>query len=425
MWLVRLAVRNLLRNKSRTLISGLAIALCVALVVLGSNFEYGAWQDRLESTITSAAGHVVVNAEGYHDDPVTESTITESAQAVATLQQTFPGRRVLRRAQAGGLLQSPRNTARAMLMGVDPAAEAPATKLDDAILDDGVSTFLPADEGCGSAHVQGTPRRPCSLVLGQIMADSLQVEVGDKVVFMTQVDGEMESVALRVSGIFDTGVDVTDGFMGMVSIQALQPVLPGTDPAHSLVVHLDDEAGTTAAKAATIAALDREGLDVRTWWEALPELQKAMELDRGISALIYGFIGMIIAVVILSTILMSVAERTREIGVLLSLGMRPAHIAQMVLIEALVLGVVFTAAGLVLQAPFTWYFMVYGVDYGELASNTTNDAGVVFDTVMKARIDWFSVVYYSISGIVLTVIAGVWPAWRATRLQPVEAMRHV
>lgn len=425
MWLVRLASRNLLRNKSRTLISGLAIALCVALVTLGSNFEYGAWQDRLESSITGIAGHVVVNAVGYHDEPEPEKTIGRSGDVVSTLNQVFPDKRVLRRVQAGGLLQSPRNTARAMLMGVDPSAETPATKLDDAILDDGVSAFLPADEACGSAHVEGARRRPCSLVIGQEMADTLQVEVGDKVVFMTQIDGEMESVALRVAGIFDTGVDLTDGFMGMVPIQALQPLLPGDDPAHQVVVHLTDEAGTSAGKVAAVAALQRDDLDVRTWWEALPELQKAMELDRGVSALIYTFIGLIIAVVILSTILMSVAERTREIGVLLALGMRPAHVAQMVLIEALILGIVFTAAGLALQAPGTWYFMTYGVDYGDLASNSASDAGVVYDTVMKARIDWYNIVYYSISGVVLTVIAGVWPAWRATRLQPVEAMRHV
>ena len=91
---------------------------------------------------------------------------------------------------------------------------------------------------------------------------------------------------------------------------------------------------------------------------------------------------------------------------------------------ALVLGIVFTAIGLAIQAPFTWYLMTYGVDYGEIASNTASDAGVVFDTVMKARIDWFNLAYYSVMGVVLTVIAGVWPAWRATRMQPVEAMRH-
>ena len=425
MWLVRLAVRNLLRNKSRTLISGLAITLCVALVTLGSNFEYGAWQDRLESTITGIAGHVVVTADGYQTDPLAETTLADSGAAVSALQERFPETRVLRRAQAGGLLQSPRNTARAMVMGVDPGPESSATQLDEAILDDGHSAFLPADEACGTHHVAGQPKRPCSVILGDTLADTLQVEVGDKIVFMTQIGTEMESVPLRVAGLFHTGVDMTDGFMVMAPIQAVQPILPGDDPAHQVVVHLDDEAGSESAKAATIETLDRDGLDVRTWWEALPELQRMMELDRGISAMIYGFIAMIIAVVILSTILMSVAERTREIGVLLSLGMRPVHVAQMVLIEALVLGIVFTAAGLLLQAPLTWYLITYGVDYGELASNSATDAGVVFSTVMKARIDWASMVFYSIGGVVLTVIAGVWPAWRATRLQPVEAMRHV
>jgi ABC-type lipoprotein release transport system permease subunit len=409
MWLLTLAVRNLVRNRWRTALSGSAIALSVALVVFGSNFEYGIWQDRLEMSILATSGHVVVQPEGYREDPEPDRTLEGSGQALEALRQTFPEARVLRRALVGGLLTSPRNTSRIGLIGVEPEAERPATRLDDALIE-------------GAWLDPGDPR---GVVLGAGVADALEVGVGDKVVLMTQVGDEMDSIPLRVRGLFRTGIPLSDNTTGITTIGALQRILPGEDPAHQLAVHLEREDQTPEARDRAAAAVGAQGRAVLTWQEALPELQRTMELDRGMSRLIYSFIFLIIAVVILSTMLMSVMERTREFGVLLALGLSPGRLARLVLIESLILGVLATAAGLLIQAPFTAWLMIAGLDLGELAAGTTDAAGVVLDSTVKARIDWVSLAGFSGSAIVLTVLAGVWPAWRATRLHPVDAMRHV
>ena len=237
---------------------------------------------------------------------------------------------------------------------------------------------------------------------------------------------EMESVPLRVRGVYRTGVDLTDGFIAMADISALQPLLPGEDPAHQVAVLLDSADRAPRVKADVIAALgERSAVDIRTWDEAMPQLKAQMELDRGASQVIYSFVFVIIAVVILSTLLMSVMERTREFGVLLALGMRPLEIAALIVSESFLLGVFATAVGLLLHIPLAWYLITYGLDYGDMMANSSDLAGVILDPVIRAQIDWDSLVFYSVAAVVLTMLAGVWPAWRATRLQPVDAMRSV
>jgi ABC-type lipoprotein release transport system permease subunit len=410
MWLIAMALRNLFRHPWRTTLTGLAVTLSVALVVTATNFEYGAWQDRLETSIRSTSGHVVISSSAYVDDPHPKHTITQSSAAAEALRQSFPDARVYRRALVGGLLASPRNSARILIQGVEPLREADATRLDDTIVTPG-AWLEPGDE--------------VGVVIGATIAEILEVSVGDKVVLMVQIGDDMQSAPLRVRGIYRTGVQLTDAFTGMADLAALRAVLPGDDPAHQLAIHVRAAADAPSLRGRAETALGRPELRVQTWDQALPELKRQMELDNQMSAVIYQFIFVIVAVVILTTLLMSVLERVREFGLLLALGMRPRQVAALVLVEALILGVGASLLGLVVQAPVTWYLMVYGVDYGDMMTNSTDLAGVVLDPVLRARWNPSSMLFYSASAAGLTVLAGVWPAWRATRLAPVDAMRSL
>lgn len=415
MWIVTLALRNLVRNLRRTIISGTAIALTVALMLVGSNFEYGTWQDRLEASIGAVSGHVVLQEKDYVGDPKMDRVVTESGQAAEALRRAMPEADVVRRVFVGGLLSSPRNSARVMVQGVEPSFEKPISRLDEVIEADDPAVagrWLSDDD---ANHI----------LIGRAIADQLQVELDDKVVLMTQVGDETESVPLRIRGIYDTGIDLTDGFTAIAPIGALQPMLPGEDPAHHVAVLLDDVSAVARTKARVAETVSRDGAVVLDWTEALPKLYQGMRADRDISAQVYGFIGVIVAIVILTTILMSVMERTREFGVLLALGMRPRHLILLILTESLFLGILATLAGIVIHAPFTAYLMFVGVDMGDLAGESVDVAGAVLDNTIRARVDWASLAIYAVGSVVLTVLAGVWPAWRATRLTPVDAMRSV
>jgi ABC-type lipoprotein release transport system permease subunit len=166
------------------------------------------------------------------------------------------------------------------------------------------------------------------------------------------------------------------------------------------------------------------GLDVLTWEQALPALSEQIAMQRRTRAMMYSFIGLIVAVGVLNTVLMGAMERIREFGVLLSLGMRREKLAGLLMIEGLLLGFVGAAFGLVLAALLYQPLYVHGIDYGDLLANNVPVASPI-DTVVRAAVDVGGVISQTAVAVGAAVVASLWPAWMAMRLKPVEAMRNV
>jgi ABC-type lipoprotein release transport system permease subunit len=314
---------------------------------------------------------------------------------------------VLRRVMVPGLLTSPRGSVAMGMAGIEPEAEASVSLLDERLIDG--AWLAPDDKG---------------VLIGWRAADALQVTVGDKVVFMAQVGkGDVESVLLRVRGIYRTGSEALDAMAGTVVIQQLQPLLPGDDPAHQVSVLLPG-AGTQKVPVDKAKAALGTSLDVLRWDQALPALAEQIEMQTRTRGLMYLFIGVIIAIGVLNTVLMGAMERIREFGVLLALGMRPAQLGRLLLTEGLLLGLGAAVVGLLLAATLYQPLYVTGIDFGELMADNVPVASPI-DTVMRATVDVRGVITQTSVAVLATVVASIWPAWMAMRLQPVEAMRKI
>lgn len=442
MWLFTLALRNLFRHRSRTLLTGLAIAVSFALVAVQTHFEFGTWNQRIRGSVEAVSGHLVVQHPSRAEDPQTEYVVTDSTQISQALQRTFPEARVLRRALVGGLLASPRNTSPLFVTGIEPDREAQVTRIDDifseadaarralegASGDDREDLERAAGRGIGSWIAPDDLR---GVVIGAPVARALEVEIGDRVVLMAQVGDELQSIPLFVRGIYSTGIDRADAVVAYTTLQAVQPLLvdpetsePMPDPAHQVAVHFEHDRGLDPLAARAAQAIDRPELATLTWRQAMPGLQRQMEVDRSFGIIIHVFIGLIIVIVIFTTLLMSALERTREIGLLMALGMRPKHIRAMFWAEAAILGLGGTLAGFALHYPIYLYLAWVGVDFGDMIAGSSDIAGVVFDPVVRAEFDTYALLYYAPFTFLLTLLASIWPAYRASRLTPVDAMRH-
>ncbi|TVQ92108.1 MAG: ABC transporter permease [Deltaproteobacteria bacterium] len=442
MWLFTLALRNLFRHRSRTLLTGLAIAASFALVALHMHFEYGSWNQRIRGSVEAVSGHLVVQHPDRADDPQVEYVVSRSAEVSGALQRTFPEARVLRRAQVGGLLASPRNTSPLFVSGIEPDREAQVTRIDDLFQDaDAARAALdsapePTREALQREAERGLgswlePQDLRGIVIGAPVARTLEVELGDRVVLMAQVGDELQSIPLVVRGIYSTGIDRADAVVAYTTLQAVQPLLvdpktgePVPDPAHQVAVHFEHERGLDALAARAAQAVDRSDLSTLTWRQAMPTLLRQMEVDRSFGIILHVFIGLIVVVVIFTTLLMSALERTREIGLLMALGMRPKHIRAMFWAEAALLGLGGTVAGFVLHLPFYAFLAYVGIDLGDMIAGSSDIAGVVFDPVMRAEFDPDALFYYGPFTFLLTLLASIGPAYKASRLTPVDAMRH-
>ncbi len=408
--MLRLAFRNLRRNMRRSLLTLAAIAFGLAFMAVGGNLQAGQHDDIQRSAISALAGEIVVDRVGYRDDHEPELAVPSAEAARKALADAFPGATVTSRIALGGLLTSPTSSVGAALSAVDPVAEAAVQDLrvvDGAWLD---------------------PAEPRGIVIGKGMAETLGVKLGDKLVFMGQYGtDEVQSRLFRVRGIFRTGSADVDGSLAWANLVAGQELLVQPDVADQIAVHLPGGADEeeALAKARAVLAGHPGELEILHWRDALPEIYAMLSIDRKSNDILMGILGIIVAMGVLNTVLMSVMERTREFGVLMAIGMRPRRLAGLVLLEALLLGLAGAVIGLIVGAAMSWPLVTSGLDYTDVVGETYETAGVRLSGLIKARYAWDRQLQYGLGAVAMTVAAALYPALQVTRLTPVAAMRKV
>lgn len=408
--LLKLAFRNLLRNRRRTLITASAITFGMALMIWTNQLGYGMYQEMMRVGISTAAGHVVVQKDGYQADPDPLDVVLGADEVQASLQAAFPEATVLQRSRLQGLLMTSANTVGIGVMAVQPGPETSVTDWHEKLV---------KGEWLEDADDRG-------ILLGAQLRERLEADIGDKVVLMGQGKEEVTSRLFRVRGVFRTGAAELDAFTAIVGLSAAQQFLETPDAANQVSVHLTDIRSTDEAVATARDRVGADGVEVLGWAEAMPEMVEFIRTDRGGNVVMMGILGVIVAIGVLNTILMSVMERMREFGVMLALGTPPSSLATVILLEGLLLAVFSVGAGVVLGMAGTWPLVEYGLDYSELMGGETMEtAGVVIQTQIHSAWDPVGTTAYALGGLVLTTLSAVYPAWRASRLEPVAAMHHV
>jgi ABC-type lipoprotein release transport system permease subunit len=407
----RLALRNLLRNKRRTIITGMAISGGLMLLMTGNNLNHGTYLTLLKQGISTVAGHVVVQGEGWQADPdPIDHRVDDAQTAVDRLQSAFPDATVLQRTFVGGLLNSPNNSVGIAVTGLQAGKEERVSDWHQKVVE-------------GKWLEEGDTR---GIVLGVELARSLQVGIGKKVVLMGQGKEEVSSRLFRVRGLFRSGAAQADGFMAFTSVEALQDFLGEPGAASQVSLHLPDPlTSDEALERSKELFADTKGLEVLGWKEALAELYQFTVLDRATNNKMMFFIGLLVALGILNTVLMSVMERMREFGVMLALGLPPGKLRQLIMLEGLILGVVASLIGAAAASGITNYLVESGIDYSEMMGESMELAGVAISTHIYAGWDPKSMMIYSVIAVLISVLATVYPAWKAGKLQPVESMKHV
>ncbi len=403
-----LAARNLRRNARRTLLSLAAIAVGLAIMLLMVAVQTGTYQQILRQAIGDQAGHVVVQHRAYTEDADATAWISGSSTVVERLAQQVPGALLTPRVQVHGLLAAPRNTAGVLLRGVLPDAEAAAGSLDERVV-----------EGRWLADGEN------GVLLGVHLARRLDVQVGDRVVFTGQrPGGDVESVLLRVRGLFRTGAGAVDGSVAVTTLTPVRQVLGDPDALHQIALHLP-RADTAEEVAARVGPSLPPALHALTWKEALPDLVAFIRLDRLSGDWMNAVLGVIVAMGVLNALLMGVLERTREFGVMLAVGMRPRQLAGLVLLEAVLLGCTGALLGGMLGAALTAYTVRYGIDYAPLVGGETVEMeGLALSTHLYGAWNPSRSLQYLVGAVCLTVLAALYPAYHLYRLTPVSALHH-
>jgi ABC-type lipoprotein release transport system permease subunit len=415
--LLQLAWRNLWRNPRRTFITMAAIALGYAMLMFVACLMAGLRWQMIENGTRLVLSQIQVHAPGYYPNRSMQKTIGggKGTDVGALLTAIDADPRVYAaapRVYGYGLVNSGHRSAGVELMGVVPDQEPKVTVLNTQIVK---GNYL-------------SDRMTMGVVVGDKLASTIGVQPGSQIVLLTQAaDGSMGNDLYSVVGVFHTGLDALDRSVVLMSLASLQKLLnlaPGR--IHEVGIRLDQIAGASRVAAALQARLAKTPpVQVMDWEELVPELSDYVQFNRSITFVLF-FIFFLLAVIgIMNTMLMAVFERTRELGMLMALGMRPFQVIGLILAEAAALAGASLVLGAAIGAPLLWYLQVHGLDLGGATGEVVSLAGVVVGHLWYGRQD-FPAYYEAAVGLAVTaLVSAFYPAWRAAHFRPTEAIRKV
>ena len=405
--LLRLASRNLWRNRRRTFLTLSAMIVSLALLTLALGVFSGMLVDILSSTTEQYYGHLVIHAGGYLEDRDLYKNFSADPELLQRLQQDRAVKGVSERLRGFGLVSHAGNSYPAELLGIHPTLEKSVTNLNSQLI---AGEFLTAEDDEGA-------------VIGASLAQKLSVVPGDELIFVTQAaDGSIGNDLLVVRAIFRTGHSGHDNSLILVPLRWLQRVMVLKGKIHEIAVAVQDPLQAASA-ARRLSSLLPSGLEATDWGKLLPEMREAIasfDVSRFIFAIILYFAT---GLGILNTVFMSVMERTREFGILMALGLRPGQIRNLVLLESLLLGLLGTLLGLILGLLLSGYMALVGIDLSSWITPVTYAGGTIqprLRTIFEQR----NFIDPAFMLLLVSLLAGLLPARRAARLQPVAAIRE-
>jgi putative ABC transport system permease protein len=403
-----LAWRNLWRHRRRTWLTVGAMVFCNTLLVFLVSLQFGAYQMMIDGSLAAYTGHIQIQKQGYQNDQYIYQSVLQVSGLAAQVRAELGLETVAARAEAFALASSAERSFGILLTGVQPAYEP------------GVSTF-PGQLREGRYLAGGNAEE---IVIGAVLAQNLKVGLGDELTFLgSGRDGSFAAAIATVVGILDTGLEEVDRSMAQVPLGWFQQVFSMGDHGHSVVIRLPSlERVPGATHALRDLLRDRDQLTVLDWDALMPGLRQAITSDMAGAWFQYGILVVLVAFSVLNTQLMSVLERTREFGVMLSLGLGPGRLARLVGMETLLLAILGLVLGMLCGGLLSWYLSYAGFTYPGMEEMS---ARFMLPDRMYPEVSLLSMSAGPLAVFVGAMLAALYPALRLFRLQPVAAMRGV
>lgn len=424
----KLAWRNVWRNHRRSGITIAAMTLALVVELLYSGMVSGLVYGMEDDATAFELGDVQVFAEGYLTKPSLYDKVPDHDAVIERLQAD--GYRATARLFSGGLAASGELSAGVSFVGIDPVSDAATLDLAQAMAE---GQWLDDSD-------------PKGVVVGRGLSRTLALELGDEVVVLSQgSDGSMANDLFEVRGILMSvaaGMDrsailMTEGTFremmvfphGAHKIFVRRPAEVTLDEAAAhvrRVVGLPEpvEVAPGSAAQAADAPVDQAGpaIDVMTWKEVSPFLAQYIDSVAGVIVVLYVIIYLAVGILILNAMLMAVFERIREFGVLKAIGFGPLQVMSIMMLEGMFQAVVATICGLILAAPGMWYLQVHGINMAALGGMEM--AGMTMPPMWQARFEVATAQVPVIMLFVIVFLAVLYPAVKAARVSPVDAMHH-
>ena len=340
--MIRLAWRNLQRNKSRTWLTAGGIGFSVLLVSFAMSMQSGSYEIMIESATRYFSGHGQVSDASYIDQPRFERTVPNATALQAELE-TIDGLSVMPRVQAFAVVSMGEKSLGGMVMGVDFAAETRFLDIYDNVIEGQI------------------PRASDEALIGSSMARNLGARVGDELIVLgSGKQGAVAAAIFIIAGIVETGQVELDRTLVFAPIAGVADAFYLQDEVHMLLLMVEN-LSQLGAIGAQIETKLTGPIALQTWQELMPMIEQSIELDKAGAQLFYSLLLILVVFAVVNTFVMVLFERTREFGLFMALGMRPWQVIGQVQFEALLLSLLGVGLGLALALPLINYLSAVGI----------------------------------------------------------------
>lgn len=402
--LIILAWRNVWRNRKRSAIILLSIALGLCGGLFSGAVMMGMGESMVYSAINRYLGHIEIHAPGYRDDPRLKKIIPDYMPVEQFLARQPSVEAWSSRTLVEGMAASAGASYGVQIVGVQDSSEALATRITEKIVE---GSFF----GAGY-RIQA--------VVGRKLAEKLNLHLKSKIILTFQErGGSLAYLAARVAGIYKTESSLYDERTVYVKRSVLQKNINAPHTwIHEIAIRL--RSGGDIKKVAASLQKEFPALEVADWKQLAPELAF---MSSSVESFTYLFVAIIIFALlfgITNTMLMAVVERTHELGILIAVGMKKTKLFIMIILESIMLSFTGGVLGMLLGAAVIYWFNIKGIDLSAFAEGLENfgSASVLYP--------FLPVSMYGVLAVMILLaanIAALMPAWKAARLLPAQAVR--
>lgn len=410
--LTRIAWRNIWRNKRRAILTLMTVVIGCGMIIFNNALFYGGTMKMVDDAVALNAGHIQIHQKGYWKNKSIDEGFQPGSKLINFLETLRKNGEITSysfRIQADAVIGYRDVTSVATVQSIDPVRDRDIVSVQKKV--------LPGGRELSAADTT-------SILIGESMAKNLGAAVGSEISMISRAfDGSIAAEKLVVAGIIRTGNPILDQTLVLVPYAQAVETFAMMDFVHAVVVKCSDAGNAKGIAERIEQSMMRKDVEVLWWEDLIPEIIQFVRIDQGAGYIFSFILFIVVAFTILNTIQMSVYERTREFGIMLSIGTSPQNVFTIVMLESAMISGIGVAAGIVFGIIVSLVEGAHPFDYSRFASEFAQWG--VYTCVFPAQLTALNVIMSALLCLILALAFSLVPARRASMLNPVEAARHL
>lgn len=402
----KIARRNIWRNKRRTLITATSVLFAVFFAMLMRSMQLGTYAEMIKNVVSSYTGHIQIHKIGYWENKIINNTFQEDMRLEKKVSSIQSVEKVVPRLESFALASFGEQTKGSIVIGIKAEKENQMTKIADKIIS---GAYLTEDDS--------------GVLVSEKLASFLKLSIKDTIVLMGQgYHAATAAGKYPVRGIIHLNSPYLNNKMIYMNLPEAQMFYSAPNMLSSLSILLKNSDDINTVEKIITDDIDKENYEVMSWEKITPELKQAIQSDNISGQFMLGILYMIVGFGVFGTIVMMTAERKKEFGVMVAIGMNKVKLVLMLFYETVLLGLVGIVGGLTISLPIIFYYSTRPIHITGDASQAFESFG--FDPVMAFSTHLHFMVSQIIVVLVIVMIAFIYPIISIYKLDPVKSMRN-